>query len=160
MMAKAMCMSWTRILLASVVLWLPLLAGGVYFFPRASCGAPSAGRTARCVVEPIRDLGHTTVQKEWEIVFRVRNDGTRRLVLNELESACCGDRARRTILVPPGTTAEVTVTLDTCFASGPIEATATFTTSDPAHPSLNLTVRAWVDAADVPGHSQSLYEQF
>ena len=148
-------MSRTRILLASVILWLPLLAGGVYFFPRTSCGTPSATQTARCVAEPIQDLGHTSVQKEWAVVFPVRNDGARRLVLNELEPGCCGDRVRRTILVPPGATAKVTVTLDTRRISGPIESTVAFATSDPAHPFLNLTARAWVDVADVMGHSDT-----
>ena len=136
-------------------IWVaPLLAGGVYFLPHTSCG-PSAAQTARWIAEPIQDLGHTSVQKEWAVVFPVRNDGTRRLVLNELEPGCCGDRVRRTILVPPGATAKVTVTLDTRRISGPIESTVAFATSDPAHPFLNLTARAWVDVADVMGHSDT-----
>ena len=102
----------------------------------------------------LRDLGRTTVLKEWEIVFPVRNRGTRRLVLNETASECnCEDRAARTILIPPGETARVSVTLDTRFASGPLQATAAFTTNDPAHPTLTLTVRACVDAPPLPGHS-------
>jgi len=109
-----------------------------------------------CVAKRTVDLGHTTAQKEWKIGFPIRNAGTRRLVLNELDPDCnCGDRARQTTLVPPGATAEVTVTLDTRFASGPIETTARFTTSVPAQPALNLTVRAWVDAADYPGRSKT-----
>ncbi len=147
-------MSTTRLLLASFVLGPSLLAVAVHFFPRPSRGTPSAAQTARCVAEPLQDLGHITAQKEWEIVFPIRNAGARRLVLNEQDPECnCGDRDRRMILVPPGATADVTVTLDTRFAAGPIESTVAFTTNDPARPSLNLTVRAWVDGPDVTGDS-------
>ena len=151
---KVARMSRSRFLLAAFILGLPLLSTGVYFFPRTSHGTSSAARTAKCVAEPIRDLGNTTLEKQWKIVFPIRNDGARRLVLNELEHECnCKDHARRVILVRPGATAEVTVTLDTRFASGPIEATTSFATNDPARPSLNLTVRACVDVAEAPRRS-------
>jgi hypothetical protein len=103
----------------------------------------------------IRELGHTSIQKEWRVPFQIRNSGTRRLVINEADPDCaCGNRSLRTILVPSGETAELTVTLDTRFAAGPSEAVATFTTNDPARPRFNLIVRARVDAASLPLNSK------
>jgi hypothetical protein len=104
----------------------------------------------------IHDLGHTALQQEWRVPFQIRNFGTRRLVINEIDLECgCRDPIRRTILVPPGETVEANVTLDTRFAAGPIEKTASFTTSDPTHPRFELTVRAWVDAAETTPHPRS-----
>lgn len=155
-MATVMRMSKKSVCFASLVLWLPLLAVSVHFFPSTSRGTQLPGRLARCVAEPTRDLGHTTVQRELGVIFPIRNNGMRRLVLNEVDRQCqCGDRARRTIVIPPGATDEVTVILDTRFAAGPIEATAAFTTNDPRRPTLMLTARAWVDTADAAGHSSA-----
>ena len=95
----------------------------------------------------VRDLGRVSTRQEWRVTFPIRNAGARRLVLNELDVGCdCSDGVQRAILVAPGETAELEVTLDTRFATGCVENIATFTTSDPAHPRFDLTVRAWVDA--------------
>jgi hypothetical protein len=103
----------------------------------------------------IRDLGRTSIQKEWRVPFQIQNSGTRRLVINEVSRDCgCGNRSARTILVPPGEIAELTVTLDTRFAAGPIETIAAFTTSDPTRPRFNLIVRARFDAASLPLNSK------
>jgi hypothetical protein len=78
------------------------------------------------------------------------------LVINEIDLECgCRDPIRRTILVPPGETVEANVTLDTRFATGPIEKIASFTTSDPTQPRFDLTVRAWVDAANTTPRPRS-----
>jgi hypothetical protein len=95
----------------------------------------------------VRDLGPTSIREERGVSFPIRNAGTRRLVLNELDQQCgCGDRVQRTILVAPGETVEVNVPLDTRFATGAVENSASFTTNDPAHPRFKLTVRAFVTA--------------
>jgi hypothetical protein len=112
---------------------------------------PQPPRASLNLSNHIRELGHTSIQKEWRVPFQIRNSGTRRLVINETDPDCgCGNRSLRTILVPSGETAELTVTLDTRFAAGPIEAIAAFTTNDPARPRFNLIVRARVDAASLP----------
>jgi hypothetical protein len=116
---------------------------------------PLPPRASLSLRTDIRDLGHTSIQKEWRVSFQIRNSGTRRLIINEASRDCgCGNRSARTILVPPGETAELTVTLDTRFAAGPIETIAAFTTSDPARPRFNLIVRARVDAAGLPLNSK------
>jgi hypothetical protein len=107
------------------------------------------GPVAASLVLPktVRDLGRTSTRQERGVPFQIRNVGTRRLVINEVDAGCgCGDPRRKTVIIPPGESVEVTVTLDTRFANGPVENIATFTTSDPGHPRFDLIVRAWVDA--------------
>jgi len=94
------------------------------------------------------DLGRTSARREWRVPFQVCNSGDKRLVINEVDAACCGDSARETIIIPPGETVEVAVNLDTRFGTGPVENIASFTTSDPDHPRFNLTVRAFVAVDD------------
>ena len=160
-------MTNARMISVAVVMLLLLLSAGTYVCVSAFCGPSSAasptarndgprGQWTLYVAEKLRDLGRTPVQKKWDVDFPIRNIGTRRLVVNELDPGCrCGNRVHRTILIPPGETAEVAVTLNTRFDSGPIETTAVFTTNDPGQPRFNLTVRAWVDAADVLAHSRA-----
>jgi hypothetical protein len=122
---------------------------------RAPQSQPQPLRASLNLPTHICELGHTSIQKEWRIPFQIRNSGTRRLVVNEADRDCgCGNRSSRTILVPPGETTELTVTLDTRFAAGPIEAIAAFTTNDPARPRFNLIVRAQVHAASLPLNSK------
>jgi len=98
-----------------------------------------------------RDLGHTTDRKRWHVAFPARNAGRRRLVISEIDLECgCGDRTRRTFIIPPGASADLIVPLDTRFAAGPTEAIAAFTSNDPSRPRFHLTVRATVDAAGLP----------
>lgn len=138
-------MSKMKILVAFAAWALTMPAAGVLFLPYNLPGNLLVEQSANCVVESYRDLGRTSVRKEWKVDFPVRNTGTRRLVLNEVNSDCdCGAGLGRTTIIPPGETRDVTLTLDTRLASGPIEATANFTTSDPALPVLNLTVHAWL----------------
>lgn len=102
------------------------------------------------IAEPIRDLGQITERKQWSISFSIHNVGNRRLVLSELDVECgCGDKIKRTILVPPGEMTEVTVPLDSRSSSGEIENSASFLTSDPSQPKVTLTAKAFV-ASSIP----------
>jgi hypothetical protein len=90
-----------------------------------------------------------SARQEQRVPFEIHNAGTRRLVLNEVDVDCgCGDPIRKTVIVPPGRSVDLTVTLNTRFVTGPIQKIASFATSDPARPRFDLTVRAWVDAAE------------
>ena len=101
------------------------------------------------VANPIVELGVLSPGEVREIALPIVNKGSRRLVLNEVDSGCqCGDRIRRTILIPPGATEEVIVGIDTRFATGAIEASTSFTTNDPAQPRFDLIVRAWVPVSE------------
>lgn len=113
-----------------------------------------SGRAILSFSNPIHDLGRTAVRKEWEIPFVLRNRGTRRLVINELDPVCnCGNRTRRTLTIPPGGSAQVTVTLDTRHASGAIEAIGVFTCNDLSASSFQLVARAFVDTAEASSFS-------
>ncbi len=105
------------------------------------------------IAEPVRDLGQIKERKQWSVSFTIHNVGNTRLVLNELDVECgCGEKIKRTILVPPGETAEVTVPLDSRFMSGEIENSANFFTSDPLRPKVTLTAKAFV-AAPIPSQA-------
>jgi hypothetical protein len=83
----------------------------------------------------------------WSVPFQIRNSGTRRLIINEIDATCgCGDPVRVTHIIPPGDGIEVNLSLDTRTATGSVEEVASYTTSDPAHPRFELVVRAWVEA--------------
>jgi hypothetical protein len=90
------------------------------------------------------EIGTTSIRKSWRVPFQIGNSGHKRLVINKVDAACCGDSSQETIVIPPGETAEVSVSLDTRIAFGAVENVVSFTTSDPDCPRLNLTVRAWV----------------
>ena len=158
-MSKVRTINAVAILLLSLVavgvcVHLPEFRGRLSAEPTESQDLTSRGHATVYLADPKRDLGHTTIRKKWGLVFQVQNTGTRRLVLNELDPHCaCDDRIRRTIVVPPGKIASVGLTLDTRFTSGPTEVSMSLITNDPAHPRVNLVARAWVDAADVSGHS-------
>ena len=111
------------------------------------------GQASLHVSNPVRDLGRTACESELLVVFPIRNRGTRRLVVNELDIGfCCSDRVRRTFLVSPGETAQVVVTLDPSGKSGPVQTVANSTTNDRAQPRFSLTVKAQIDAPKPLSH--------
>lgn len=92
-----------------------------------------------------RDLGKISTQEELHVSFPIRNSGTRRLVLNALDSDCgCSLPSQHTILVAIGETIDIDVPLDTRFATGSVQNNISFTSNDPAHPHFQLTVRAFI----------------
>lgn len=95
------------------------------------------------------DLGAVTYREKREFRFCVVNKGNRRLVINEIDSDCgCGEPVRRAVLIPPGEVEQLTVSLDTRFATGEIQKLAEYTTNDPTQPRLELLVTAFVQSAD------------
>jgi hypothetical protein len=83
------------------------------------------------------------------ICFKIGNQGSRRLVLNERDQQCdCGGRAVRTIILAPGQTTQIQVPFDTQTATGLVESSISFTTSDPQQPILDFKVRAYVGTDD------------
>ena len=95
------------------------------------------------------DLGHTRTAKQWQVAFPVRNLGTRRLVLNQLDQACgCGDRVLRTIVIAPDGTTDLSLQLDTRSGVGRMESVACYATNDPLCPRLELKVQATIGSID------------
>lgn len=130
-----------------------------------SLAVSSSGRAAPMVAtldlrENVRDLGNISSGHECRVPFRIGNTGTRRLVIHEVDTCCRNvDQGRRTVIVGPGEAVDVTVMLDTRWANGPIEQTASFTSSDPAHPRFDLTVHAWVDAEETASGSEAGHQK-
>ncbi|MFM2096442.1 MAG: hypothetical protein RIS70_3566 [Planctomycetota bacterium] len=90
------------------------------------------------------ELGEVAAGQTLQNRFALRNVGTRRLVLNELDVTCgCRKNVRRTILVGPGETTEVTVPLY-AERTGPTENRLYFTTNDSNRPEFVLVVRGRV----------------
>lgn len=90
------------------------------------------------------DLGELAAGQTLQNRFELRNVGARRLVLNELDVTCgCRKNVRRTFLVGPGESIEVTVPF---YAErpGPTENRLYFTTNDSNHPEFVLVVRGLV----------------
>lgn len=116
-------------------------------------------RATVLIPEPVQTLGQISDRKQWQIIFPVRNSGDMRLVLNELDLDCgCGNKTKRSVLVPPGKTTKISVLLDTRFAAGSVENCVSFTTNDPTQPRVTLTVRAFVLASPQPksAHQEEL----
>lgn len=102
----------------------------------------------------VHHLGLIGDRDAWQVRFPVRNIGARRLVLNEIDSECgCGDRMLRTMVVDPGEIVNLIVRLHPRSASEAVEKTVCFTTNDPRHPRLDLTVSAMVAASPPEGSS-------
>ncbi len=125
-----------------------LAASGILF-----CGAMWFRQACRPASDqPLLDLP----VRQWTLedmsysalALPVRNAGTRRLVLNELNLACgCGDRVMRTVIVSPGETVIVHIPYDSRVAPGTFPEVAGFTTNDPAHARFGLFAGKSVVAA-------------
>lgn len=95
------------------------------------------------VVNPIVDLGALGPRTTRSVEFQILNKGSKRLVINPLENACqCDGSPKPTTIIPPNAEAKLIVSIEPRFAVGLNEYSAHFTTNDPDHPLLKLTVRA------------------
>jgi hypothetical protein len=112
-----------------------LVCGAIRFSPAS---IPAADQPV--LVLPVRHwtVGDITPSA---LAMPVRNAGTRRLVLNELDLACgCGHKVLRTIVVSPGETVVVQIPCDSKLAPEEFPEIASFTTNDPAHSRFDLLV--------------------
>ncbi|MBT4867480.1 MAG: DUF1573 domain-containing protein [Planctomycetaceae bacterium] len=77
--------------------------------------------------------------------FPVANAGGRRLVVVEESSNCsCSSTTSGGIVVPPGEIGELQITLNTDRLQSAIKTGLQFSTNDPKHPRLTLTLAAKV----------------
>lgn len=137
--------------------WLPIFslasAGLLLALPCATnFGRPSgdlnrSGPMLR-VTDTNIDLGVLSRGGIKDIEFRIFNEGNRRLVINPVQVDCrCSDPQKLTTMIPPHTEDKLIVSIDTRTAVGLTETSAHFTTNDPSHPRLTLTVRALLPAS-------------
>lgn len=111
---------------------------------------------------PRIDFDGTTLRMEdtaeqQKIVFPIRNTGRRRLVVHELDLKCgCGEQFLQTIIIPPGESRQIV--LERSDRDLPVgeKIIASFVTSDPQLPRLDLSIQAAADGRwsirPVPGH--------
>lgn len=119
--------------------WLLLLGGA------ALTAAPlsfAQGLAPRVLIEtPVHEFGTVEEGAAIEHVFRLRNDGTDWLRVEQVKGTCgCTVGAAAGTLVPPGGETTVLVTLDTRRLAGRTTKTVTVYTNDPASPRLGLTL--------------------
>jgi hypothetical protein len=119
--------------------WLLLLCGAALTAAPLSFAESLAPRVL--VEAPVHDFGTVEEGATVEHVFRLRNDGTDWLRVDQVKGTCgCTVGAAAGTLVAPGQETTVLVTLDTRRLAGRTTKTVTVYTNDPVSPRLGLTV--------------------
>src|SRR3989304_959639 len=109
--------------------------------------APAQERSNLDFDSSVFDFGSLDTQTKASHVFRIRNAGTATLKISKGETSCkcvVGDLDRTEI--PPGETADITITLETNQRLGQFRETATFFSNDPLHPRFDLEVSGQIKA--------------
>lgn len=129
------------------ILMVAVLAGGILAARKCPTTQVVAGvHHGLPEFDQVMDLGTVEFGQNPMVSFPIRNFGNRRLVVNEVDVQCnCGLKILSTLVIQPGETKYVSKTLDTRFASGPIETIAAFRTNNPDRPDFQLITRAWID---------------
>ena len=111
--------------------------------------------------EPLWDAGNVGRGSKVSHDFVLRNEGSAVLHVREVQATCGCTVATFDETIPPGGQGVVRVVLDTETFRGPVTRDVTALTSDPANPSILLTVRAEVHpAVDAePGYFRFLHVQ-
>jgi hypothetical protein len=92
------------------------------------------------------DLGSVPAGKVLETRFKVVNDGGTRLVIRKQTSNCpCVNARWKPLIVFPGATQYITLTLDTRELEGPFQFEMDYATNDPELPKFTLTLRVDVE---------------
>lgn len=119
--------------------WLLLLGGAALTAAPLSFAQSLAPRVV--IEAPVHDFGTVEEGASVEHVFRLRNDGTDWLRVDQVKGTCgCTVGAAAGTLVAPGQETTVLVTLDTRRLAGRTTKTVTVYTNDPVTPRLGLTV--------------------
>lgn len=104
------------------------------------------GRPRVEISETVRRLNGVRVGERCEASFLVRNGGERRLVLNAIQSECeCTRIQDPEIIVTPGRTVPLKVTLQAPGIAGAYDLSAKYSTNDVAHPVLTLMLRVEIE---------------
>jgi len=89
-----------------------------------------------------------------QVPFLVKNVGSRRLVIRRLNEQChCSETAVSPIIIPPGGSSNVWLTLDYRAATRNVPISGVFSCNDPTTPRFQLTVLARVPQGDHPPHA-------
>lgn len=121
-------------------LLLLLAAAALLRYP-ASADASPPGTPRAEISEAVHNFGSVMRGEKVRQGFTIRNTGSGDLVVGDVELFGAGDatiRLRKTI--PAGQAGEVTLILDTTRLSGEVEAGAAFSTNDPEHSRVELSL--------------------
>jgi hypothetical protein len=134
------------VVVASLVgLGLGVGAGHAWMAHKVSPPRGEAARPAVVIDRTFHDVGVVTAGEICGADFKVKNEGTARLILWD-EGACgCGKGDEAAIVVSPGQTGKVPVDFDTTGLRGPSQRVAHYRTNDPALPRLKLTLSVVVE---------------
>jgi Protein of unknown function (DUF1573) len=102
---------------------------------------------------PVFDFGRVDQGMTVDHVFRLLNQGTTPLRLDEVRASCdCTLAEASATEIPPGQSAQVSVRLDTLRIAGPTTKTITIRSNDPAVPvaGLSLVGQVLTDAVAAP----------
>jgi hypothetical protein len=130
--------------LVGTALWLlPVRARMAHWVAGATGHLPENAVVSIAEIE--RDFGTVDAGGELPASFRVTNSGGRRLILLEKSRSCgCLATGRPEILVQPGQSVDLEITLKTGRLRGPIRKAVYYYTNDPKRPLLTLTMTAEV----------------
>ena len=119
----------------------------------AWCGGNSADSSSPKVILPCskRDLGAVVQGEVLRASFPIKNEGSRRLIVLEAGTSCCGQSAGpRRIVLLPGESKRLSVEVDSRQWYGRMEYSRRYTTNDPSLPRFSLSVSANVGSPEQP----------
>ena len=108
--------------------------------------ASEAFGSPRLAVEKMtHDAGMVSDEEPIQAMFSIRNTGSSTLEIKpKLVSCRCVSTTQKTVSIPPLTELAVPVSLSTRGRSGQQKHSAVFSTNDPDHPSLALSISAYI----------------
>lgn len=120
-------------------------------------GSDAAAQPKLAVEGPVFDFGQVEQGMTVDHIFRLVNQGTETLVLDQVKSSCgCTAAVTSATEIPPGQAGTVSVTLDTLKLAGATTKTITVYSNDPAVPAAGVTLTGRV-VADVYVSPATLY---
>lgn len=106
---------------------------------------PYAGAPRVEVALRERNFGAVSQGELLRTTIPLTNRGSRRLVLVPLNQPCCGQDGLPELVVPPATSVEIPVELDTAQWFGDVRHVVEYATNDPRAPRLTFTLKARVE---------------
>lgn len=128
------------------------------FGAMVTCAARDGAAQPKLAVEgPVFDFGQVEQGMTVDHTFRLVNQGTETLILDQVKSSCgCTAAVNSATEIPPGQAGAVTVTLDTLKIVGRTAKTITVYSNDPNVPAAGVTLTGNV-LADVYASPTTLY---
>jgi len=99
------------------------------------------------ILEKLHDFGNVTEGDKLNYLFKVKNSGTGKLIIDRVSTSCgCTAAALKNKEVLPGGEGEIEVTFDTNHRGGDNRKSITLFSNDPANPRAELEIHANVES--------------